>query len=309
MKRSEDGGNTWSNLTVFYSNSSDISTNVIGNIAPVQDLITNRIFFPFCKNNELVYISYSDDNGKTFSEPKYYEHLSNKFNGWKWIGLGPPGSIQLFNYKDKNTNKIVNRLLIPSYHTNKIKGDGCISKGHTIYSDDHGETWNIGSNSFGEPYLSNECQAVELNTGYILVAARTLTSHRIQITSKDGGITFEEPVVVNKDYLQQTLEGCEGSIIRDNLDKSHNNVLYFSNPNNDLVIRRNMTIFKSIDDGNTWQVFNNVDRGAVSYSSLQILPPLHEKDSRKLLLLYERSDSMEIVFDPDQIVLYKIPLE
>lgn len=312
MKRSTDGGKTFSELTVLYTNSTTNITNVIGNAAPLQDIITNRIFIPFCRNNEQVFITHSDDDGLSFSPPVYYPELSNEINNWKWIGLGPPAGLQLFNYNYNNLTKNNNykyRLLIPSYHTNKIKGDGCVSKGHTVYSDDHGLTWKIGSNSFGEPYLSNECQAVELNNGNILIAARTLTPNRIQIISKDGGINFEAPTIVSRNYLQEPMEGCEGSIIRDYYDISSLNVLYFSNPNNNLMIRRNMTIFKSIDDGQSWQVFKNIDRGAVSYSALQILPPLNNNDTRKLLLLYERSDSMEIVFDPDQIVLYSIPLK
>ena len=67
-----------------------------------------------------------------------------------------------------------------------------------------------------------------------------------------------------------------------------------------------MTIFKSMDDGLTWSVLNNVDRGAVSYSALQILPNLNQGNS--LVLLYERSNNIQIVFEPDEIVFYRIPL-
>ena len=119
------------------------------------------------------------------------------------VGLGPPAGIQLST----------GRMLIPSYHTNAFKGDGCVSKGHTLYSDDHGLTWRIGSSSFGEPFMSNECQAVELDNGDVMIAARTISTHRIQIVSHDGGLTFDNPTVVPKEYLQQTIEGCEGSVV------------------------------------------------------------------------------------------------
>ena len=290
IKRSLDGGVTWSPLGLFYSNSTVDAATVIGNAAPVQDSSTGRIWVPFCRNNEEVYISYSDDDGITWSNPVYHPELV--LDGWKWVGLGPPGGIQLSS----------GRLLIPSYHTNKFKGDGCVSKGHTLISDDHGATWSIGSSSFGEPFMANECQAVELANGNILIAARTISTYRIQIISSDGGITFQAPTVVPHDYLQQTIEGCEGSIVRD----PSTGALYFSNPNNDLLIRRNMTVFKSLDDGQSWIEFAAVDKGAVSYSSMQIYSST--SSSTELLLLYERSNTMQIVFDPDEIVLYKMKL-
>jgi sialidase-1 len=199
-KRSTDGGQTWSKLQVLWTNSSDIEFNVVGNAAPVQDSFTGRIWIPMCRNNEEVFMSYSDDDGLTWTEPEYRPELVK--NDWKWVGLGPPSGIQLST----------GRMLIPSYHTTLWKGDGCASRGHTLYSDDHGASWHIGSEEFGAPYLSNECQAVELGNGSVLINARVVSTHRIQVVSTDGGLTFGEPVVV--EGLSEPIEGCEGSIVR-----------------------------------------------------------------------------------------------
>ncbi len=84
MKRSEDNGITWSDLRVLYTNSTANVVGVVGNAAPVQDSSTGRIWIPFCINNEIVYIMYSDDNGLTFSEPVYHPDLV--LSDWKWIG-------------------------------------------------------------------------------------------------------------------------------------------------------------------------------------------------------------------------------
>ena len=195
-----DGGLTWSDLQVIWTNSSETETNVIGNAAPVQDPSTGRIWMPLCRNNEEVYIIHSDDDGITWSSPEYHPELVQA--DWKWVGLGPPAGLMLSS----------GRLLIPSYHTNVWKGDGCASRGHTLYSDDHGLTWSIGSEEFGAPYLSNECQAVELDDGSVLINARVVSTHRIQVVSTDGGLTFGEPYVVED--LVEPLEGCEGSIVR-----------------------------------------------------------------------------------------------
>lgn len=278
-KRSVDNGSTWSSLETLYSNSSIDTSVVIGNAAPVQDISTGRIFVPFCQDNEDVYITFSDDDGLTWSSPSYQPQLVKSM--WKWVGLGPPGGIQLSS----------GRLLVPGYHTNLFKGDGLVSRGHTIYSDDHGLTWSIGSSDFGRPYLSNECQAVELKNGSILVNARSLTNNRIQVLSHDGGLTFDDAYIASD--IIQPLEGCEGSLTRD----SWHDVLYFSDPNFHSVVRMNLTVFKSVDDGQSWTVFKNIDRGAVAYSSLQVRPPGHIIE-----LLYERSDSISIVFEPDEIL-------
>ena len=183
-KRSFDNGLTWSPLQVFFSNSTESTSHVIGNAAPVQDQKTGRIWTPFCEDNEIVYMTYSDDDGETWAPPVLQPQLVRPT--WKWVGLGPPGGIQLST----------GRLLIPGYHTTLIKGNGLASKGHTIYSDDGGRVWRMGSADFGSPYLLNECQAVELKNGSVLINARTLVSRRVQIISDDGGLTFGNAYVV-----------------------------------------------------------------------------------------------------------------
>ncbi|CAI8057562.1 Sialidase-1, partial [Geodia barretti] len=70
-KRSTDGGKTWGPLTILYSNSSAESgeNNVIGNAAPVVLRDTHRILMPFCRNNLQVLLTYSDDDGVSWSQP------------------------------------------------------------------------------------------------------------------------------------------------------------------------------------------------------------------------------------------------
>lgn len=330
-KRSEDDGKTWSPLAVLFSNSSESETNVIGNAAPVVDRYKNRgrIWVPFCRNNEDVFITFSDDHGLTWSSPTYHPHLVQP--EWKWVGLGPPAGIQLSS----------GRILIPSYHTNGWKGDGCVSRGHTLISDDFGLSWRIGSSDFGRPYLVNENQAVQLKNGSVLINARTLLNHRVQLVSDDGGLTFNDPYEVSD--LVQPLEGCEGSMTRD----PFTNTLYFSDPFTHHLIRTNLTIFTSQDEGLSWQELRRVDRGSVAYSSLSIYPSPyllgkghvdtgeshytgmtkqllstdhtivdHDSENgigtdklslrRGLEVLYERSDKVSLVFEPLEIVYWKV---
>lgn len=272
---------------MLFSNSSGNDTSVIGNAAPVQDAHTGRVWMPFCRNNEEVFITYSDDDGESWAQPVHQPQLV--MDDWKWVGLGPPAGLQLSS----------GRLLVPGYHTTLWKGDGCASRGHTLYSDDHGATWNIGSSSFGDPYLSNECQAVELKNGTILINARVVSTNRIQILSNDGGLTFD-PAYVVPPPLQETVEGVQGSLVRD----YDTNILYFSIPNNGGIIRRNMTVFQSFDEGASWSELRNVDKGAASYSAIQIIPSAVSGEANSLALLYERSDTMQLVFEPDEILFW-----
>ena len=81
-----------------------------------------------------------------------------------------------------------------------------------------------------------------------------------------------------------------------------------------------MTILRSLDEGISWQPFHSVDRGAVSYSALQLIPFTSSSSASSsstssigmsesiLGLLYERSDNISIVFVPDQILFVPIPL-
>ena len=268
---------------------------MIGNAAPVQDTQTGRIWLPFCRNNEEVFLTYSDDDGETWIPPTLQPQLVGE--GWKWVGLGPPAGLQLTN----------GRLVIPSYHTTLWKGDGCASRGHTLISDDHGQNWRIGSSNFGEPFFSNECQAVELRNGSLLINARVVSAHRLQVISNDGGETFEEPYIVPD--LVETIEGCEGSIVKD----PSTGFLYFSIPNFRGIIRQNLTVFQSLDEGLKWNTYSSVDKGAVAYSAMQFyhkVISLHGvatfSDQYSLGLLYERSDVMQTVFEPDEILFWEV---
>jgi sialidase-1 len=286
-KRSEDGGNTWSTLKVLYSNSSTDGSevNIIGNAAPIVDSQNGRIVVPFCKNNEEVWLTSSDDDGLSWKIPSLVSSVV--LPEWKWVGLGPPGGLELAS----------GRFLVPGYHTVKVKGDGEISKGHTLISDDRGKSWYIGASDIGAPFLFNENQAVQLNDGRILINARVVSRHRVQVLSDDEGLSFSTPVVPSG--LTETIEGCEGSLLQWSEEGSNKDKLYFSNPNNPALIRRNMTVFTSHDEGASWSVLKQIDAGAVSYSALVV----HSGD---LTILYERSNEFNVVFEPDEIVFYRI---
>ena len=69
-----------------------LHNTVIGNAAPVQ-LSSGRILLPHTRNNSDVWLMSSDDDGVGWSTPRMLQNVT--LPAWKWVGTGPPGSIQL----------------------------------------------------------------------------------------------------------------------------------------------------------------------------------------------------------------------
>jgi hypothetical protein len=122
-----------------------------------------------------------------------------------------------------------------------------------------------------------------------------------QIVSNDGGVSFEQPYVA--DTVIEPLEGCEGSLVR--YSKGAVDRLFFSVPSHRSPVRTNLTVFRSDDEGLSWQQHASVDPGASSYSSLQIDERGAGGSAAALEILYERSDTVQLVFSPEQIVFWR----
>eukprot|EP00039_Didymoeca_costata_P033205 m.41276 g.41276 ORF g.41276 m.41276 type:complete len:499 (-) comp9750_c0_seq4:2668-4164(-) len=291
VKSSRDFGVTWGAMQVIRSESGpNLPKTVIGNAAPVQLFMgkyIGRIVVPHTRNNTDVWVLHSDDDGQTWSQAREIPNVT--LPEWKWVGTGPPGSIQL-----KHTS---GRLLVPSYH-GRFRGNliNNIVHGHVMLSDDSGDTWRLGAaHGFGDAKIvSNENQAVELANGSVLINARSLANplinqYRVQTVSLDGGETFGVTHFVKN--LPQPIDGCEGSTVR--LDST--NTLYYSGPNSD-ILRANMSIWYSKNDGESWVLHAQIDPGESGYSSLQTIT------QGRLGLLYEQSDSPELVMNPDRFI-------
>ena len=235
---------------------------------------------PFCRNNAQVLLTYSDDDGLTWSAP--YNLTGVVKSDWGWIGTGPPGSLQLRS----------GRIVVPSYHDPFTWDDGEISHSYIMYSDDGGASWQLGGELTGL-HLSNECQAAEIGDNVVLVSARGLLRRRLQAISYDGGLTFGPTTVV--DSLPEPMEGVEGSILR----LPSNGVLLLSNPSeSDLFgLRYNMSIHYSTDNGTDWHPYVILDPNASAYSALSLMP-----DGRNVGILYETSNVTQIIFTPQHIV-------
>ena len=288
VKSSRDLGITWSTLRLIRSESGpNLPHTVIGNAAPVQIRATGRILIPHTRNNSDVWLTYSDDDGRTWSTATLIHNVS--LADWKWIGTGPPGSLELSG----------GRIIVPSYHS-KYRGNliNNIVHGHVMFSDNAGATWKLGARQFGlGDKLSNECQAVQLKNGSVMINARSFatftTQKRIQTISNDGGITFGPTYFVD---IPQPFDGCQGSIIQTHGD---NSMLYFTGPDS-LYKRDHLTLWQSVDSGKSWTKVLLIDEGASGYSSLQV--GYVDGTSHGLLLLYEQSDRDELIMAPARFI-------
>jgi sialidase-1 len=279
IKRSTDNGRTWSPLQILHSNSTNPSTNVIGNAASVQDRNSSRILMPFCRNNKEAWMMYSDDDGVTWSEPELIEGVTQP--AWTWVGTGPPGALQLRT----------GRLIVPSYHSTVPNGNGEFSEDHVMYSDDAGKTWQLGGSwNFGVQF-PNECQGVELPDGTLFINVPGLGTAMIGAYSTDGGLTV--PRVEQISTLIQPLIGCQGSTLL----HPQMGVVYFSGLHETSVLRYNLSMHRSYDLGQTWEAYEIVDAGATAYGSLSLL------SNGSIALLYEWAKEEKLMFDPDYFSL------
>ena len=154
-------------------------------------------------NTNYLWMSYSDDDGKTWSAPKDITYGIRK-DWMHFLGTGPGTGIALHSGPHKG------RLVIPAYTTNNVSYLGGSQSSRVIYSDDHGETWHAGeavndnrpignqtihSSTMNNPGAQNtESTVVQLNNGDLKLFMRGLTGDLQVATSKDGGATWEKDV-------------------------------------------------------------------------------------------------------------------
>lgn len=280
MKKSADGGKTWSSLQVIW----DDGENVCGNPVPVVDREGGKIVLVACWNNgqdlenniiagtssgtRRVFVLSSNDEGNTWSKPLEITSSVKKDN-WTWYATGPCHGIQLQGKKHRG------RIVIPANHITAMPEKAYRS--HCIYSDDKGETWHSGGTAEGE---GNESTVAELKNGGIMLNMRNYNRQagkcRIVAISKDGGNRFQTA------YLDRALiePRCQGSLLNYTPKGKRSKTLLFSNPASETK-RNNMTINISHNQGKSWKKKVLIYPGQAAYSDMVVLP------SGEVGILYE----------------------
>jgi sialidase-1 len=262
MKRSTDGGKTWSKQSVIW----DEGPNTCGNPCPVYDRSTDTIWLLMTHNlgkdreadistnkskgTRTVWLTSSKDEGQTWTEPRDIT-ADVKDPPWGWYATGPGIGIQITRGKHRA------RLVIPCDQ----KNTGRFS--HVIYSDNHGKTWKLGGKTADG---CNECQVVELAEGRLMLNIRNTDKsqqYRQVSFSDDGGMTWSEPI--RDPALIEPV--CQASILRHRWPAGFGSgEILFSNPAS--TKRERMTVRMSTDEGKTWAYSRVLWEGPSAYSCL-----------------------------------------
>ncbi len=283
VKRSTDDGATWSDQQAIWND----GVNTCGNPAPVVDeesgvislLLTwnhgedeqSKIIAQTSKDTRRVFISRSDDDGLSWSDPVEITDDTKKPD-WTWYATGPGAGIQIEH------GHHAGRLVVACDH---IESGPERYYAHVIYSDNGGESWELGGSS--PEHQTNECEVVELTGDRLMLNMRNYdrSKHNRQVAlSDDGGVTWRE-----QRFDRTLIESiCQASIRRHSWPGPDGpGVVLFSNPASETA-RENMTVRGSFDEGQSWPLSGVLDPGPSAYSDLATLP-----DGR-IACLYEGGD-------------------
>jgi sialidase-1 len=277
VRRSEDGGRTWSPMAVVW----DDGVNTCGNPAPVVDARTGRVLLlstwnlgadhepqiidRSSKDTRRVFILHSDDDGRSWSTAREITK-DVKRPDWTWYATGPCNGVQI------RKGPHAGRLVIPCDH---IEAGSRKYFSHAIYSDDGGDHWRLGGSTPTDQV--NECTVAELRKGRLLLNMRNYDASRFRRTSvsDDGGASWS--ALQRDTSLPEPV--CQASLVR-LWNAGRKPVLAFSNPASQKG-RVNMTVRWSRDGGQSWYASEVVHAGPSAYSNLVELP------AGRLGLLYE----------------------
>ncbi|SEF20924.1 sialidase-1 [Amycolatopsis pretoriensis] len=288
LKRSTDGGRTWSPLQVVNRGGGDTH----GNPVPMVDRRTGRIVLITTYNKgraddkacdvpcpRTPHSQYSDDDGRTWSTPVDISAQA-KLPDWdSWYASGPVHGIQLT--RGRHAGRLV-------FGVNAETSDGTHSiENHAglVYSDDGGRSWHVGAvNSYPHPVggtytqKPSEVTVAELPDGSIYAGGReqggTDIGNRDSAISRDGGETFTRSFTTIPDLVTPMVQG---SILR------VGDRLLFSSPS-DTDRRRWMMIRSSYDNGRTWE---NAEQGTQITTDWSGYSDLVRISGSKIGLMYE----------------------
>ncbi|HEM3577636.1 TPA: exo-alpha-sialidase [Streptococcus suis] len=265
----QDSSPAYANIGDIYQGS---GTEAIGNIyfqtqktAPFRTALAN-----------FIWMSYSDDDGVTWSHPKDITPNLKKPH-MKFLGLGPGTGIVLW------TGEHAGRLVVPAYSLS-YEGGMNSQSALVFYSDDHGETWFAGKsfndgrrladgtviesatmNNLSE--IGTEATIVQLNNGQIKMFMRGKKGAVRMATSTDGGASWQNDLEIFRDVPDVYVQ-----LSAIHLERDGKEYVVLANANGPERTNGHVRIAEVQADGSlVWLHHQMVQDGEFAYNSIQHL--------------------------------------
>ncbi len=310
LRRSTDGGKTWLprrrlvhvegdqplNPVAAAQKLDRPGENTVNNPVAIVDYQDGSLHFLYCLEYMRCFYMRSRDEGATWTEAVEITSTFDAFRSeydWKVIATGPGHGIQLRH------GPYEGRLVVPvwlSLGTGEHAHRPSVAS--TIFSDDHGKTWQRGEIAVPDTPDSihpSETIVVQLSDGRVMLNTRSESKqHRRLVTfGPDGATGWSRPR-----FDEALLEPiCMAAIVRVRRPRgAQPGLIAFSNPHN--LSRRlggeiagrprdrmRMAIKLSHDEGRSWPYHRILEQGFSGYSDLAALP------DGTLLCFYERGST------------------
>jgi len=244
LRRSTDGGQTWSERTIVADGH---ECSCLHN--PVLFIDGDTVHLLYNMNYHEAYYTRSTDDGLTWAEPRCitsaYETMRPALR-YTVIANGPCHGLV--------TSK--GRLIVPVWvvankYDIKAHGPSVVT---TLYSDDHGDTWQCGEIVTDDPGYRSPSESVlaELKDGSILINCRHTTDNgmRLLATSPDG-ISGWHDLHFAKDLTEPI---CAAGMTSDGRR------LWFTHCDDGQNYRRiDLSLLRADDQGQTWRKLYTLD--------------------------------------------------
>ncbi|MFC8824292.1 exo-alpha-sialidase [Streptomyces sp. NPDC057137] len=296
-RRSYDGGCTWSELRPV----ADAGQDTLGNPAPVAVGDGGRLVLLTTRNGgdatesaimtgqvapedgRRVFVQSSPDAGATWSAPREITAQVKRAD-WRWYATGPGHGVELTAGPDAGRLVVgANHSVAPADGSTDTGAEPRYYAGHSLLSDDGGETWRIGYvDAAGDgTHHVNETAVAQLPDGTVYFNARdqkgSAPGNRVHAWSRDGGATLDAPFEA---VASITAPPVQGSLLQVGGDAPDAAPLLMAAPA-DPRDRAWMTVRTSLDGGATWSDGYRLSDAKAAYSDLVRL------DAEHVGILYE----------------------
>ncbi|MCP5533489.1 MAG: exo-alpha-sialidase [Akkermansiaceae bacterium] len=300
--RSSDGGATWSTSQVildYDSSESGSLGNGVGDPAILHDPVTDTLWvaalWSFGNNGWAgsgpgtdpvdtgqYVLTKSTDGGNTWSAPINITAAVKDDPNWRLVFQGPGHGLAMRD----------GTLVFPSQY----RDASGVSRVCSVFSSDHGASWDFGSGVPTSSPQTNENTVCELDDGRLLFSMRTPSGsngQRAWIRYLPGGATPMRDGTWEDLYRLPSVPDpvCQGSVIQ--WTSTHRGDpaewIVSGNPGSSSS-RVNFTLRVSPDGGDSWPVSRSLYAGSSAYSSICILP------DKSIGVFFEKDNYTRITF-------------